>query len=748
VARRLLALAALILWPVAHPLRAEHFVVSTTGGGDCGSSGACSLTRALELANARSGEHHIVLAAGVYRVGGAAAGRSAAGNGGLVVSGRVRLRGAGRDATVLEGDGKSRVLFVGPGATLELSAVTVRNGRASGDDGNGGGILVQGRLVLTDSTVTRNHADYEGGGIDLGSRDASAVITRSVVSRNRAGYGGGGIDAYGSLEVVDSEVSENWAGYEGGGIDVGSGTLTMRGSTVTGNTTDYQGGGIALEQSWLGQAATTLTGCTVTANSAGYDGGGISNYGRLTVIDSTIDGNTSLYAGGGIGNNGTLTMRGSTVSNNTTGGNGPDAYGEGGGIAHVTWWGGRATATITNSTVSGNRSFFHGGGMLKSGEGRILLRNVTITNNTADADGTGEGDGGGVFARYGGVVTVGATVIAGNRDSGAAPDCAGTLTSLGYNVVGTLAGCALVGDEVGNQNHVDARLSALGPFGGATQTHLPLEGSALLDVFTPIVPGSCGGAFLGADQRGVTRPQSTGCDVGAVERACAGDPPDLGCESAVAVKCYDAGMDPGATFLSRTLSVTDAIGSTAHELVAPAAACTPAGTDGNRATGAGRDLLCYRARGLAAGGRPRVIWAANEFGTERLKLVRPRSVCVAEETAETRETYKCYRATRAARGPRFAPRTLVLADVVEARATLVIKPELLCTRADPGGSGVETPQAAIECYRIRNASGEPPSPARHLTLDGQSLVTRDARWLCLPTFTDLGAQREMSGYVP
>jgi hypothetical protein len=65
--------------------------------------------------------------------------------------------------------------------------------------------------------------------------------------------------------------------------------------------------------------------------------------------------------------------------------------------------------------------------------------------------------------------------------------------------------------------NVAAGLGALANNGGPTDTHLPDPGSPLVDAGDPAGCTDEKGGPLLADQRGVTRPQGSRCDIGAVE---------------------------------------------------------------------------------------------------------------------------------------------------------------------------------------------------------------------------------------
>jgi hypothetical protein len=94
-------------------------------------------------------------------------------------------------------------------------------------------------------------------------------------------------------------------------------------------------------------------------------------------------------------------------------------------------------------------------------------------------------------------------------------NCLATTTSHGYNYSDDDL-CGFTG-PTDRQDASDPQLGPLADNGGPTPTLLPQPESPLIDAI-PI--GSCqsnGAAAIITDQRGVTRPQRAGCDIGAVE---------------------------------------------------------------------------------------------------------------------------------------------------------------------------------------------------------------------------------------
>jgi Putative pectate lyase-like adhesive domain/Bacterial Ig domain/PKD domain len=284
----------------------------------------------------------------------------------------------------------------------------------------------------------------------------------------------------------------------------GSGALTFDGVTITGGTAPAaaNGGGIRAP----GGGTVTLTNSTVRNNSAGGNGGGVAAAGAVTVTNSTISSNGASGNGGGIGANGPVTVTNSAIRDN-------GVAGTGGAIAQGTG----GAVTIRNSTISGNTSFstFSAGAVAGTVGGALTVTNSTITRNTYGANGFAMSAGTVrfVYVRLGtgGSLTSFGSVVAGCVLSGT------PTTSNGFNFSYD-SSCGFTNAAQGDhQNAGDPGLGALADNGGPTQTRLPQAGSPLTDA---IPVGSCqadGASGIAADQRGMTRPQGAGCDIGAVD---------------------------------------------------------------------------------------------------------------------------------------------------------------------------------------------------------------------------------------
>ena len=272
--------------------------------------------------------------------------------------------------------------------------------------------------------------------------------------------------------------------------------------TIQNGFFEFQAGGLKNDGGPL-----TLSNSVVKGNVTHSSGGGIHNFGTLTINNTTINGNTTGQTNtGGLGGAGiyshfgTVTLNNSTVSNNVIVG----AF-SGSGIFAAD------TLVLNNSTVSGN-----GGG---SGEGihtfnaSLTLRNSTISSN----------QGYGILFQAGSVTLLN-TLIAQNGPNGDCSDDSGyspTVTSQGYNLIGENADCPFTpatGDLIGTSaSPINPRLALLQDNGGSTRTHALMTGSPAINAGSPSSPGSGGTACLATDQRGVSRPVNTRCDIGAYE---------------------------------------------------------------------------------------------------------------------------------------------------------------------------------------------------------------------------------------
>ena len=381
-----------------------------------------------------------------------------------------------------------------PGAdTIVLASATYRLLRAGEDD-----TALNGDLDITD-TVTLLGAGPTGTLID----------------------GNGGVTSDRVFQLINGTVIIsgvailNGQSSRGGGIYNDLGALTLINSTVMSNTalglTTAWGGGIYNRSG----AALTLTHSTISGNSTGSStsayGGGIMNQGRLWLSNSLVSGNTTPGGGGGISTGyGSATLLNSTVSGNSAR--------NGGGI-----YKGNESLIVINSTISGNTSSVDGGGIDNS-SGPTSLFNVTMAYNRANADNSGVGVGGGVVNGVSGTLSFINTIMALNTNVVVpgpllfADDCAGIITSQGFNLVNAYnpAYCTVNGPF----NLIHPLLGPLADNGGSTPTHALLAGSPAIDAGELTNCTDPLGAPITTDQRGHPRPSPGGrCDIGAFEFA-------------------------------------------------------------------------------------------------------------------------------------------------------------------------------------------------------------------------------------
>jgi uncharacterized repeat protein (TIGR01451 family) len=465
-------------------------------------------------------------------------------------------------------------LFIASGHRSMVYAATTRtiDVDAVADDNPGGGCTLREAI---DVANTGAGAGLHANGCTVSHSGSGAPITYELnlpaYTYTLTGAAGEDGNASGDLDVKANVVFNGQGAGEtildGGAVDrvlhvsVPGGDLVVELDGVTlqnGQTTDGGGGILTYD------ATFRISDSTISGNSAS-NGGGIHNLSTMTVTRSLISNNRATNWGGGIGNGslGGLNLTHSTVYSNTADRGGGLSNSELMTVTHSTIYSNTAThgggvyivldsarAYIVNSTISANEADVHGGGLYQSHQtASTSLVNTTVTGNIADDEDDDAGRGGGIF-HGDGTITVQNTILVGNIDRSPLPqifarwpDCFGTLTSGGYNLVGTLGNtfdpCTLTGDTTGNLIGTQAKLDALQDNGGATETHALLAGSPAID-HIPSGTNGCGNEPLDEDQRGVARPQGEGaCDIGAYEAA-----PELAIDKAAEPATEVAVQDP------------------------------------------------------------------------------------------------------------------------------------------------------------------------------------------------------------
>jgi hypothetical protein len=376
---------------------------------------------------------------------------------------------------------------------LEAGVYTLRTVAETNDDGPNGLPSIKTEITIVgngpNSTVIERDPTFErpfepgapgprfrilyvteAGNLTLDSLAIKGGVLFSSINDN-----GPGVFSRGITTITNSIITQNIGVFgSGGGIFNMGGTLTVSDSVIRDNQViEGEGGGGGVRADFPG--TTTITNTTISNNEADEGGGGIDNGGHMTILNSAIIDNFAAFGvGAGISSGGTLIVTNTTIANNVKNG----VFGGGAGIANT--------------------------------GGTVAVVNGTIVNNVNDVDVFAETFGGGGIGNFGGTFQLHNTIVALNTSTVRGPDCEGSITSGGNNLIGDTFACdvtLLSSDLTG-----DPKLGALVGAGEGGQ-----PGRAFFPVLpdSPVIDAGNPDTCPETDQLG--NPRRGICDIGAIE---------------------------------------------------------------------------------------------------------------------------------------------------------------------------------------------------------------------------------------
>lgn len=413
----------------------------------------------------------------------------------LADSKSLTIDGAGHGITIARDPSQPafRLFDIDSTSTLTLRGLTLRNGLAQGGSSNGGGGALgaggmafnQGVLTIDSCTLDGNSAHGGRGGSGTGAASGGAGVGQDATSTNGGGPNGGAAGAPG----------RNGGFGGGGGFDDGSGGFGGGGSKGTsGDTGGFGGGG--------GGNGTNIT-------STGGFGGGHSGGGGGNLVPV---GGSGGGMGGAIFNDaGTLTLTNATlygnsaIGGNATGGNFATAGGNGSGMGGAIF-NYAGTLSLSFVTLSANSTSTGTGGIGGKADGGAIYSYGDFNCGVSDGNSCPAGNpatltlANSIAAR-----SVGATndVVVDSTGGISTSSGAGNLIMKQSGFSGTMVSSA------------DPKLGSPTPYPLAPPT-LPIPATSPAYNGAP----SCmdaKGQVVALDERGVSRPQSASCDIGAYE---------------------------------------------------------------------------------------------------------------------------------------------------------------------------------------------------------------------------------------
>ncbi|MEZ5464970.1 MAG: choice-of-anchor Q domain-containing protein [Lysobacteraceae bacterium] len=409
-----------------------------------------------------------------------------------------------------------------------------QHGGAMFNDGSGG----SSSPLLSDVSFSGNSAGIDGGAMYNGgwnSGTSSPTLSNVDFTANDAGRDGGALfndGASGTSNPVLNNVhfTANDAVRDGGamfnnGSDDGTSSPTL--NSVNFSSNSASGGGAMYNTAFMnGISSPTLNNVSFSANSATAHGGAMFNRGYAGISSPVLsnvsfEDNDAGADGGAMFNLSVFRTNSPTLNSVRFSGN--SATGVGGAMFnYANGSTGTISPTLTNVSFSDN-SASHGGAMYNEGE-NSGASSPTLTNVTFSANSANVG-GGAIYnmAHFGAVSspTLSHVILWGNTANGVSNQIHNEMgySSIRYSVVEGSGGSGgswdtSLGSDGGGNLDLNPLLGPMQNNGGLTLTMLPATGSPAIDAGDPNLT-NC----PADDQRGVSRPQGMGCDIGAVEAA-------------------------------------------------------------------------------------------------------------------------------------------------------------------------------------------------------------------------------------
>jgi hypothetical protein len=242
------------------------------------------------------------------------------------------------------------VTITGPGA-----AALAVSGDANNNDNRD--LLADSRIFAsTDPTPAEPLQQVHISGLTLREGVAGGPASSNM-------SGGAVYSRYSALSLDDVSVRDSLAVANGGGVAVFNGTVDVSGSALTANHAYNDGGGLTA------MGPTTMTDTAISGNRAGVTAGS-DNY--------------PSPSGGGVYVSGEFSIDDMTITNNVASGTALASVNTGGDGGGASLFGDKGVGTISDSTISGNESLEHGGGLEL---GHATIQNSTITDNESASGG-------------------------------------------------------------------------------------------------------------------------------------------------------------------------------------------------------------------------------------------------------------------------------------------------------------------------------------------------------------------------